>query len=184
MIETPRLILRPQEPQDLAWQLAALNTPAVMRFLGGAPRPPEAFAAGFERNARAWQTGEPAFFTVILRETDELIGKCGLSRISESLAPDSIRGAIQAGWTLAEPFWGKGYALEAARAMVAHGFATFGVPELWAQTSDSNAASTALMVRLGMERRPDLFYRDPDYPPADNPTTVYRIGREEWAAQE
>ena len=183
MIETARLILRAPEPQDLDWQLEWLNTPAVMRFLGGEARPPEAVAAGFDRNVAAMAKGEPAFWTVVLRETDQIIGKCGLSRIEEEPSPAPIKGGIQIGWSLAEPFWRQGLAGEAAQAVLAAGFAKSSVAEFWAQTSDSNAASTRMMTRLGLSRCPDLCYFDPDYPPADNPTIVYRIGREEWAAR-
>lgn len=183
MIETERLILRAPQPQDLDWQLKWLNTPEVMRFLGGAARPPEAVAAGFERNVAAMAAGEPAFWTVTLRDGATIAGKCGLSRIDEGLAPAAIKGGIQVGWTLAEPFWGQGLASEAARAVLSHGFQSYDVPEIWAQTSDSNAASTRLMDRLGLTRCPDLCYLDPDYPAADNPTIVYRIGREQWAGQ-
>lgn len=182
MIETERLVLRAPRADDLAWQLAWLNTPAVMRHMGGAVRPEEDVAARFERNALAFAAGEPAFWTVILREQGEVIGRCGLSRIAEQPAPPRILGAIQVGWTLAEPFWGQGLAYEAARAAITYGFATFGVAEIWAQTSDANRASTRLMGRLGMVRCPELAYPDPDYPPVDNPTMVHRIGRGQWAA--
>ncbi len=183
MIETERLILRAPQPGDLAWQLEWLNTPAVMRFLGGQTRPPEAVAAGCERNAADMARGEPAFWTVVLREGDHIIGKCGLSRIAEEPAPPAIKGGIQIGWSLAEPFWGLGLAGEAARAVLDFGFATYPVSEIWTQTSDSNAASTRMMARMGLTRQKQLSYLDPDYPPADNPTIVYRIGREEWAAR-
>jgi RimJ/RimL family protein N-acetyltransferase len=179
VIETARLILRAPQPGDLDWQLAWLNTAAVMRFLGGEARPADAVASDFAENAASLARGEPAFWTVVLRESDQIVGKCGLSRIAEARAPASIKGGTQIGWSLAEPFWGQGLAREAAQAVLGRGFQTYDVPQLWAQTSDSNVASTRLMARLGLIRCPTLCYSDPDYPPADNPTIVYRIGREE-----
>jgi RimJ/RimL family protein N-acetyltransferase len=183
VIETERLILRAPEPRDLAWQLEWLNTAAVMRYLGGATRPVETLSAGFERNAASMAKGELAFFTVVLRESGAIIGKCGFSQIEEERAPLAIRGAVQIGWSLAEPFWGQGLASEAALAALGHGFDAFGVEAIWAQTSDSNLASTRVMARLGLTRCPELSYSDPDYPPADNPAIVYRIQRGEWAAR-
>lgn len=179
-LETLRLTLRPPIADDLAWQLAWLNTPAVMRYLGGEVRPAKQVADGFERNVAAMAKGEPAFWTLVLRETGEPIGKCGLSRIEESRAPPAIAGAVQVGWSLAEPFWGQGLASEAARAALEYGFKTFELREIWAQTSDSNAASSRLMHRMGMLRCPEYDYFDPDYPATDNPTTVRRITRLEW----
>ncbi len=183
MIETARLILRLPEPGDLAWQLEWLNTAAVMRHMGGEVRSVEVVTAGFERNAANLAKHKPGFWTLVLKEGGELIGKSGLSRIEEKLAPPSIKGGVQIGWSLAEPFWGLGYASEAAKAVLDHEFTSHGEPEIWAQTSDSNTTSTRLMARLGLNRCPDLSYFDPDYPTADNPTIVYRIGREEWTGR-
>ena len=67
--------------------------------------------------------------------------------------------------------------------MLGLGFGSLGFPVIFAQTSESNRASTRLMERLGLERMPALDYVDPDYPAADNPTTVYRMSREEWVAR-
>ena len=174
MIASDRLVLRVPDAADLAWQIAQLNSPAVMRHLGG-PRTAAAITAGFASNRAALIGGDLGFWTVTLRKTGEPIGKCGLSPIDTPAAPAQIRGSAQIGWTLAEQFWGHGYASEAARAVLGHGFAALDLPVIWSQTSDSNAASTRVMARLGFERCAALDYADPDYPAADNPTTVYRM---------
>lgn len=46
---------------------------------------------------------------------------------------------------------------------------------LYSQTSDSNVGSTRMMQRLGFTPRLELGYHDPDYPPEDNPTTVWSM---------
>ena len=176
MIASDRLVLRVPEAADLAWQIAQLNSPAVMRHLGG-PRTAAAITASFASNRAALIRGDLGFWTVTLRETGEPIGKCGLSPIDSPAAPAQIRGSSQVGWTLAEPNWGHGYASEAARAVIAHGFAALGLPVIWSQTSSSNESSTKVMARLGLVRWAALDYVDPSYPPADNPTTVYRLAR-------
>ncbi len=176
MIASDRLVLRVPEPADLAWQIAELNSSAVMQHLGG-PRAGTAITESFEINRTALIRGDLGFWTLTLRETGVPVGKCGLCLIDSPAAPAEIRGAVQIGWTLAEPFWGKGLASEAARAVIAHGFAALDLPVVWSQTSGSNVASTRMMVRLGFERCAALDYVDPDYPAADNPTTVYRMAR-------
>jgi RimJ/RimL family protein N-acetyltransferase len=176
VIETERLILRVPIDSDLAWQQVHLNTEAVMRHLGGVQCPSD-LARSFERNARAFERNEPGMFTVVSKQTGEPIGKCGLTPIETLAAPAALRGQVQIGWSLAKAAWGQGLACEAARAVIADGFATCSYACIWAQTSDSNQASTRMMARLGFERLPGLDYADPDYPPADNPTTVYRIVR-------
>ena len=115
MIESERLVLRVPEPADLAWQIAELNSPAVMRHLGG-PRDETAIAGSFAKDRAALLSGEYGFWTVTLRETGQPIGKCGLALIHSPTAPAEVRGGVQIGWTLAESYWGHGYASEAARA--------------------------------------------------------------------
>lgn len=181
-LETGRLVLRLPEPGDLGWQQRWLNTKTVMRHLGGV-RLPEEMEPAFSANAAAMAAGEPGFWTVVLKDGGEPIGKCGLAPITVEDGPTVLRGAVQVGWSLAEPFWGRGYAAEAARAAIGHAFAGRGLDTLWAQTSDSNAASTALMHRLGFERCKQYDYVDPAYPPADNPTTIYRMTRPQWQSQ-
>lgn len=174
MITTARLDLRPPETGDLPWILDHMNTPAVMRNLGGV-RNPEKVANGLDADIAAFIGGGHRRWTVWLRGENRRIGRCGLFRVMTEAAPEALRGQHEIGWTLAEAFWGKGYASEAARAVIEFGFASLGHPVIFAQTSDSNRASTRLMERLGFVRTPALDYIDPDYPPADNPTTVYHL---------
>ena len=176
VIETERLVLRPPAPDDLAWITEYMNTPAVMRNLGGV-RGPEQVAGGFADDLAAFGGGGHRRWTVWARDDTGRIGRCGLFRIKSDAAPVALRGQNEIGWTLAEAFWGKGYAAEAARGVLGFGFGTLGLPVIFAQTSESNRASTRLMERLGLERLPALDYVDPDYPEADNPTTVYRAMR-------
>ncbi len=176
MIESERLILRLPEPEDLGWNLAHCNTPAVMRHLGG-PRSEAAITESFKNNRAALIRGDLGFWTVTLRDSGAPIGKCGLCKIDTPAAPDDIRGAVQIGWTLAEAYWGQGFASEAAQAVIRFGFDALALPVIWSQTSASNQASTRMMTRLGFARCTELDYADPDYPPQDNPTTVYRIAR-------
>jgi len=180
MIETARLVLRVQQDDDLDWLVEHMNTPAVMRHLGGV-RDRDAVAAGMARNAESFSRTGIGFWTIILRESGERAGKCGLGTIAGEHAPPGLRGQPEIGWSLAEPIWGQGLASEAARAVLRHGFETLGHATIFSQTSTSNRASTRMMERLGFERRASLDYVDPDYPAADNPTTVYSVTRAQHA---
>ncbi|GGE03723.1 N-acetyltransferase [Tsuneonella deserti] len=178
MIETARLVLRPPAQEDLAFRLAALNTPEVTRHLGGVATP-EQLAERHARDMAAFADHGIGFWTVTLRETGAPVGRCGLGSIGPK-APAPIVGKREIGWTLAATAWGRGYAREAASAVLDHAFRVLADDEVWGQTSDSNAASSTLMRRLGFARRGDLDYVDDDYPPQDNPTTVYRLARADW----
>jgi RimJ/RimL family protein N-acetyltransferase len=183
VVETERLVLRRELPGDLAIWLEHMNTPRVLECTGGVKTVDEVKDA-FAKMAAAADAGEPTFHFVALRPDGPLIGKCGLSPIDSAVAPDELRGAVQVGWSLRADCWGKGYAREAAQAAFVLAFERFDLPRIYAQTSERNAASWGLMERLGMRRRADLDYPDPEYPPEDNPTMVYAITRDEWQAMQ
>lgn len=181
VIETERLVLRRERPGDLAVWLEHINTPEVTAFLGGV-RSREQVAESFAKMAAAADTGLLTFYCLALKPTGALIGKCGLARIETPAAPAELQGAAQVGWTLRADCWGQGYAREAAQAALALAFEQLGLERVYSQTSERNAPSWRLMERLGMTRRAELDYDDPDYPPEDNPTMVYAISREDWRA--
>lgn len=183
MITTGRLTLRPPAAHDLPWILEHMNTAAVMRNLGGV-RSPEQVAEGFDADLAAFAGGGHRRWTIWLNDENRRIGRCGLFQVMTEAAPDGLRGQHEIGWTLAEAFWGNGYAGEAARAVLEFGFETLGRSDIFAQTSDSNRASTRLMERLEFARMPALDYVDPAYPAVDNPTTVYCMTRGAWEAKQ
>jgi RimJ/RimL family protein N-acetyltransferase len=176
--ETERLVLRRERPGDLAAWLEHMNTPEVQARIGG-PQAPEAVAENFARMANC-PADQPNFYFIGLKDDGRLIGKCGLAPIDTEAAPEELRGAVQVGWSLRADCWGKGYAREAAECALSMGFGRFGLARIYAQTSESNTPSWGLMKRLGMARRVDLDYLDPEYPPEDNPTMVWSLDREEW----
>jgi RimJ/RimL family protein N-acetyltransferase len=180
--ETKRLVLRRERPGDLAVWLEHLNTPEVTEKVGGV-QAPEKVAESFARMAVAAAEGLLSFYFLALKADGTLIGKGGLSRIDTLVAPDELRGAVQTGWTLRADCWGRGYAREAGEAALALAFEQLDLPRVYAQTSQRNTASWGLMERLGMTRRADLDYQDPDYPPVDNPTMVYHLDAAAWRSR-
>jgi RimJ/RimL family protein N-acetyltransferase len=181
VLETERLVFRREQPGDLETWLAHMNTPTVMACTGGV-QTAENIAATFARMAA--DGADPITFHFLARKSDGLlIGKCGLSRIDTDVAPGELREAVQVGWTLRADCWRHGYAREAAEAALEVAFEQVGLATVYAQTSERNVASWGLMKRLGMERRADLDYDDPDYPPEDNPTMVWALTRESWRAR-
>ena len=175
--ETERLVLRREVEGDLAVWLEHMNTPEVMECTGGV-QTAEQVAESFAKMAAA--DSLLSFYFLALKPGGELIGKCGLARIETPAAPAELDGAVQVGWTLRADCWGRGYAREGAQAALALAFERLNLPRIYAQTSQRNRASWGLMERLGMRRRADFDYPDPDYPPEDNPTMVYAISRDEW----
>lgn len=172
-LATARLILRPPVAEDLSWLLATMNTDAVMRHLAGV-RTVEEVEAGLAADIAAFAAPDGhRRWTVWLRDGSVRVGRVGLFHVRSPAAPPLLQGQREIGWTFAEGHWGKGYASEAARAVIDYAFDGLALPVLYSQTSDSNASSTRMMHRLGFTARPELGYDDPDYPPQDNPTTVW-----------
>jgi RimJ/RimL family protein N-acetyltransferase len=171
-LETERLILRTEAEGDYAFWLEHMNSQAVLRHLGGVKEPHEVEAM-FARNAADIARHGFGFWILQIKADATPIGKAGLALIDTKCAPEPLQGAVQIGWSLRPDYWRKGLAMEAALALFELGFTRFGIAKIFGQTSQSNIASWRMMERLGMQRRPDLEYTDPDYPPEDNPTIVY-----------
>jgi RimJ/RimL family protein N-acetyltransferase len=181
IVETARLVLRRWEPGDLDLWLDHLNTPQVTDHLGGV-RTRDAVIEKFDKLTRGWDEDGFSFLAVALKADGRFLGTCGIARIANASAPEALKGQIQIGWQLRADMWGKGYATEAARAALGLAFGRCGFETLYAQTAERNRASWAVMEKLGMRRRKDMDYADPDYPPADNPTIIYALERADWTA--
>ena len=177
---TERLELRPPAADDLPWIVEVMNTPAVMQYLGGEVRSADEVTESFAADCAAFDSGGHRRWTVWSRGDNCRVGRCGLFHVRTDAAPETLRGQNEIGWTLASDYWGRGYASEAARAVLRFAFDMLGYSVVYAQTSDSNAPSTRMMTRLGFARRAELDYLDPAYPPRDNPTTVWSLDSVHW----
>ncbi|MER6824452.1 GNAT family N-acetyltransferase [Streptosporangium sp. NPDC000563] len=178
MLETQRLVMRRWQETDRE-PYAALNAdPEVTEFLSSALTPEQSdrmvdrIEAGFDRYGYG-------LWALEVRETRQFIGWTGLAvqTFEAHFTP-----AVEIGWRLARSAWGHGYATEAARAALAHGFEVAELTEIVSMTTVSNIRSRAVMERLGMTRDPaDDF----DYPlvPAESPVrhaVLYRLSADRW----
>jgi len=172
VIETQRLLLRDWTEADIEPFLRCTNTPAVMRWLGGALEEEKGRALIRERLMR-WQEERGFTFWALERRADgELLGFCGL-KVADTVG-SPIEGNYEVGWRLREDAWGQGYAKEGAIAALDFAFDKLGADRVVAITFPQNAPSWGLMERLGMIRRPALDYDDPRFPEL-NPTIIYDV---------
>ena len=171
MLETSRLRLRSWQSSDVVAYSKACNTPSVMKWLGGV----ESWRA-VRKDIRYFSRMEASdgftFWALELRESQRLIGFCGLLPITEKDCP--FAGAIEIGWRICEGEWRNGYAFEAASRVLQFGFDDLGLSGIVSRAASGNVASRGLMKKLGMQRRRELDYV-PRYEP--EPLAVYAIGQ-------
>ena len=175
MIQTERLILRGWRDDDAALHHAMCADPAVMAYLGPAPSLTETAAVVARQKAMFADYGA-CFWALERRDTGAFIGWCG---IKPGPVGTPIDGKPEIGWSLVQTQWGQGYAREAAEASLAWGWREMDLPTVWAITVPANAASRALMERLGMTRVVDGDFDHPKLA-EDDPLrrhVLYRIDR-------
>ena len=155
VLRTERLILRPVTAGDHAVLQAHWTTPDVRRFLfDGATLSAAEITAAIEDSARDF--GRAGYGMWLIHEkvgtdlvgTDlvgtDLVGTAGLRPLEDL--------GLEIFYSLAPGSWGRGYATEAARAVLAHALGPLGLPEVLAEVDEGNAASIAVIERLGMTR--------------------------------
>jgi ribosomal-protein-alanine N-acetyltransferase len=176
-LETPRLRLRPFTTAD---------APDVQRLVGDRevaattltiphPYPDGAAEEWIASHPAAYAEESRASFAITERETGALVGAIGLH-------VTSAHGRAELGYWIGKPFWGRGYATEAGRAMLRFGFETLGLNKVHAAVFLRNPASDRVIRKLGMQwegrlRQHDLkwgVYEDID---------VYAVLASEWSSE-
>jgi len=139
-LETERLLIRPYEMDDLDDFCAIFSDPEVMAQCA----PPYDRAA-----CEKWLScfiQNPIAFAVVEKQSGRMIGHALFKQL-----PGEEDGIWEIGWIYNRAFWRKGYAYEAARAQIDHGFAHLNLHKVCAETIDP-VKSVRLMEKLGMQQ--------------------------------
>ena len=147
-LTTERLVLCPVTAADHPALLAHWTLPDVRRFLfDGAALSAAEVSETIEESARDFAAGGYGIW--LIREhrradaaRPELAGTVGLRPLDDT--------GLEIFYSLAPGSWGRGYATEAARAVVGHALGTLGLAEVLAEVDEGNTASVAVVKRLGM----------------------------------
>ncbi len=150
-IRTARLLLRPYRQEDLADFHEIFSDPAVMRYCG-AP-----YGARASERQLAWFIAHPVALAAEEMAEGRMIGHLLFKQL-----PGETAGVYEIGWFFNRRYWRRGYAFEAARALMDEGFRSMGLHKIVAETIDP-LASVRLMEKLGMRREGvfRLHARDP-----------------------
>jgi RimJ/RimL family protein N-acetyltransferase len=153
VLSTERLVLRPVTGDDHPVLLAHWTEPDVRRYLfDGAPLSSAEVAETIEESIGDFAAHGYGIWLIELGPGPSsepgpgpgpgLVGTAGLRPLEES--------GLEIFYSLAPAAWGHGYATEAARAVVEFALGSLGLPEVLAEVDEGNAASVAVVKRLGM----------------------------------
>ena len=147
ILETPRLVLREFTHGDDAFVLRLLNEPSWLRFIGdrGVRTLEDARRYLDDGPCRSYATNGFGLWCVAPREGGAPLGMCGLIR--RDTLPD-----VDVGFAFLPEAWGRGYAGEAAAAVLDHARDALRLRRILAITDPENAASIRVLERVGMRR--------------------------------
>lgn len=142
-LETKRLLLRPMLRSDFDALHLIFTDPEVMASFGVEPFTREQMQRWLQRNLDHQDQFGYGLFSVMLKETGELIGDCGLEEM------ESERAA-ELGYDFRSEFWNQGYATEAARAVRDYAFDALHLPRLISLIRVGNLPSKRVAEKVGM----------------------------------
>ena len=98
-----------------------------------------------DRQISRYQKWGFGLWAIVLKETDEMIGQCGLT-----MQPWKDKEVLEIGYLLQREYWHQGYATEAAKACKKYAFEVLNANEVCSIIRDTNVASQNVAVRNGM----------------------------------
>jgi [ribosomal protein S5]-alanine N-acetyltransferase len=162
-LKTARLGFRCWTPQDLPLALAIWGDAAVTRFTGG-PFSEQQVRERLAREIAAQESYRLQYWPIFLLATGEHVGAAGM----RPRKPEE--DIFSMGFYLRPQYWRQGFAEEAGRAVCEYAFGALGIRELFAAHHPENAASGAVLRKLGFTYTHKEFY-----PPTDLMHTAYAL---------
>lgn len=144
-LETKRLILRPMLGTDIDALHLIFTDPKVMASFDLESFPRDQMQRWLQRNLDHQAQYGYGLFSVILKETGELIGDCGLEQME--IGGEQI---AELGYDFRSDFWNEGYATEAAMAVRDYAFGILKLPQLISLIRVGNLASKRVAEKVGM----------------------------------
>lgn len=160
-IETERLVLRPWREDDAADLFRYASDPEVGPAAGWAPHKDEADSLNVLRTILM----KEGTWAITAAPSDEPLGSIGVFPGSEPRQG----GEYEIGYWVARPFWGRGYAPEAVRALLSLYF-SFGAERIWCAHAEGNDKSRRVIEKCGFRYR---FSAPWHAPIGDERTSLY-----------
>jgi len=175
-LQTANLILRPFVSTDAAeiQRLCGAREIAYNTLLIPHPYPDGAAEAWIATHERSFESGEAFNYAITLRENGALAGGIGLR-----IAREADRAEI--GYWIGVPYWGRGIATEAGKAVVDYAFESLGMNRVHAEHFSRNPASGRVLQKIGMRHEGtlrQLYKKWGEYVDCE----AYAILRTDWLA--
>lgn len=174
-LHTDRLILRQWRDDDDEPWARLVGDPVVMEFFPATLDRAESDAKADQLRAEIEEIGY-GFWAVEAPGVAPFIGFVGLRMTTDDMP---FPPTLEIGWRLDRPFWGKGYATEAARECLRFGFDELRAESIISFTSVLNTRSESVMKRIGMFREGEFEHPKLEEGHRLRRHVLYRIGRED-----
>ncbi|TCJ41276.1 GNAT family N-acetyltransferase [Parafrankia sp. BMG5.11] len=168
--ETERLILRTWEARHEQPYQQFCNTGEVMNYLGGVQDPWEV-SEDIRWFERCYEEFGYTLWVLEERATQRFLGFCGLDHLRYEV-PDHLVGEVEIGWRLRHDAWGRGFATEAAQAVLDMAFFVRGLLRVISRADEQNSASVSIMEKLDMTPSVD--------PKPAKGEKLYAVDRQAW----
>jgi ribosomal-protein-alanine N-acetyltransferase len=143
VLDTPRCVLRVVSEADIPFLWSATRFAGFndgMRW--DAPNQPEEFIEVTRLNLHSWKLGDQFSFTVVEKTSGAPIGRVGIRK-------DARENVWAVGYWVHPGHWGKGFAVEATRALIEFGFSQLGAAEITVAHATWNNQSKRVVEKLG-----------------------------------
>ena len=150
-LETERLYLREMNQRDYKSLCKILQDEKTMYAYEGAFGDTEV-QEWLDRQISRYQKWNFGLWAVILKETDEMIGQCGLT-----MQPWKGREVLEIGYLFNKAYWHKGYATEAARACKKYAFEQLDRDKVYSIIKSDNLSSIKVAESIGMNKEDEFI---------------------------
>lgn len=157
-LTSPRLGFRSWRDDDVELAERLWGDPEVTRWIGG-PMTKGEVAARLATEMATERAHGVQYWPIFLLEGGDHVGACGLRPKPRACGPYRLdEGIYELGFHIRRAHWGRGYASEAARAVIAHAFTTLDAKALFAGHNPHNTDSARVLEKLGFTYTHDELY--------------------------
>ena len=143
LFDSERLYFREWNEQDAEWVKELNDNPKVVQYTGDVPFDSLEATRLFLRNYLHYSEYGFGRWAVHIKSTGQPVGWCGLKFNEENM--------VDIGFRFFEEFWGMGFATEAAKACIDHGFTRLHLDCIVGRTAAANQGALNVLDKIGMD---------------------------------